>query len=139
MDNTTINTAAENQQANTQPEDNSKQQRTFTQEEVNKIVSDRLERERNKKADNSEYETRMNELNTRENAFACKEFVKSENLPDELLEMFDTTDSEKFKETVRKIDAIYCKRYRPSTTGVRTNNVGGNSGADLIADAFRRK
>lgn len=132
-----INTTAENQQTNTQPEE-SGAQRTFTQEEVNKIVSERLERERNKKVDNSEYETRLKELTERENKFACKEFLKEHQLPDELLEVINTSDVEKFKATAESIGNIYRKRA-PVTTGLRTSNNGNGKSEDVISKAFQRK
>lgn len=130
-----INATAENQQVNTQTEENNTQ-RTFTQEEVNQIVSDRLKREQNKKVDNSEYETRMNELKARESKFACKELVKECEYPEELLDLLDTSDVEKFAETTKKIDKIFRERYSPKiTTSVPSGNFCGNS--DPIAKAFK--
>ncbi len=137
MENINTNTTAENQQATTQPEENGTQ-RTFTQEEVNQIVSDRLKREQNKKADNSEYETRMNDLKARENAFACKEYAKDNDIPDELLSLIDTSDVEKFAETAKKLDKIYRERFRPNiTTSVPSGDGGSNTPAERIANAFK--
>ena len=135
MGNTNTNTTAENQQVNTQPEENGTQ-RTFTQEEVNKIVSERLERDRSKRTDNSEYETRMNELKARESKFACKELVKECEYPEELLDLLDTSDVEKFAETTKKIDKIFRERYSPKiTTSVPSGNFCGDP--DPIAKAFK--
>ena len=69
------NTAA--QQTNADPAVNgeSKQQgRTFTQEEVNQIVSNRLAQER-AKGEPTEAEKRESELAAREAALACREYI----------------------------------------------------------------
>ena len=98
----------QNQQpeATTHPEDNgvSASNKTFTQEEVNRIVSERLARERMKAAEPSEADRREKDLAQRENALKCKELVlNSEDYPKELLEVFDTTDFDKFKESADKL------------------------------------
>ena len=99
----------QNQQpeATTHPVDNgvSASNKTFTQEEVNRIVSERLARERMKAAEEpSEADRREKDLAQRENALKCKELVlNSEDYPKELLEVFDTTDFDKFKESADKL------------------------------------
>ncbi len=70
------NTVAEEQQETTQPEDNGTQQseKTFTQAEVNKIVSERLARERARsEAMYTDIEARENAISDKERAFADKE------------------------------------------------------------------
>ena len=69
------NTVAEEQQENTQPEDNGTQsEKTFNQDEVNKIVSERLARERAKsEAIYADIEARENAIADREKEFADKE------------------------------------------------------------------
>lgn len=135
MENMSTNLPAENQQVNTKPEEN-KTQRTFTQEEVNQIVSERLKREQNKKVDNSEYETRMNDLKARESKFACKEFLKEHNYPVELLDLIDTSDFKRFAETAEKFEEICKRQINPKiNTGVRTGNSSSN--IDLVANAFK--
>lgn len=68
------NTAA--QQTNADPAVNgeSKQGRTFTQEEVNQIVSNRLAQER-AKGEPTEAEKRESEIAAREAALACREYI----------------------------------------------------------------
>lgn len=129
------NLTAENQQATTQLEDNGAQ-RTFTQEEVNKIVSERLKREQNKRVDSYEYETRLKELTERENKFSCKEFVKSNGYSEELLEILDTSDVENFKKTAAAIEKIYSSN-RKITTGISTSNNAYRDSENAIANAFK--
>lgn len=68
-DNTTPNT---NQQQNTPPEGNGSAGKMFTQEEVNKIVQERLARERAKATDDATLTARENELKAREEAFNAR-------------------------------------------------------------------
>lgn len=130
---------AGSQQGFTKPEDNSTQ-RTFTQEEVNQIVSERIKREQSKRLDNAdnEYETRVKELDARENLLTCKEFVSNNSYPAELLDILDTSDSKKFIETAEKLDTIYSQR-KPLriTTGVPSGDFTGESQEQRIAKAFK--
>ena len=102
------------QQPTTQPADNGNQggSKMFTQEEVNQIVRERLARERAKNTppepteeekQQQAMEQRMKDLSTRENRFECRSYVADRRLPDELLDLFDTSD---FNEFVRKADTF---------------------------------
>ena len=139
MENTEINTTVEEtQQETTQPEGNGTQsERTFTQDEVNRIVSERLSRERAKTEtiDTNDFEAREAELKRRENIFSCKEYLAGEKLPHELIDVFGTDDVEKFKSNVEKIRPLLHDPNAPSiTTGVRS---GGNSyEGDPFKEAF---
>lgn len=83
----------------TEPKDH----RTFTQEEVNRIVSERLNREREKAAQGGDLEWEL-DLSKRENILQCKELIrKDEKYPLQLLDILDTTDFKKFKETADKL------------------------------------
>ena len=84
MENETNNTTVANeQQETTQPEDHGTQsKKTFTQDEVNKIVSERLARERAKsEAIYTDIEARENAIADKERAFEDKEkaFLEKEN------------------------------------------------------------
>lgn len=100
---------------NTQPEDNSTQEeRTFTQEEVNHIASERLARERNKSEPTPE-EQKSKELDARESRLDCKEFLINNNYPTELLDVIDVSNTEKFKDKVEKMyNLIMPYRHRPA-------------------------
>ena len=75
----------------------------FTQEEVNRIVSDRLARER-AKSEPSPLDEREQAIKAREAKFDCREYIKSSGLPESLLDVFDTSDAETFKKNVEKLD-----------------------------------
>lgn len=97
----------------TQPEANGAPAgKTFTQEEVNKIVSDRLAKERAKQEPQSDpaaeqLAQREKELAARESRMTCTEYIKEKRLKPELLDIFDSSNAEQFKETVEKLLEVY--------------------------------
>ena len=91
------------------------QEKTFTQEEVNKIVSDRLAKARARfdEAKSNANEQRENELTARENRLACKEYLLDKGYSAELLDCVDTSDIETFKTKVDKIQKIQRPLHTP--------------------------
>jgi hypothetical protein len=67
--------------------------KTFTQEEVNRIVSERLAREREKPVDDE----RERNLKAREARLDCRDYLDSKKYPAKLLDLLDSSDVEKFK------------------------------------------
>ena len=99
MNEETMNTQ---QPTNSTPEDNGGQGgKMFTQDEVNRIVSDRLARER-AKAEPQEDE-REKALKARESRMDCREYIASKKYPPALLDVLDISDSEKFKAVADKL------------------------------------
>lgn len=80
-------------------------EKMFTQDDVNRIVSERLARERQKMAPSPE-DTREADLKAREARMDCREYISAEGFPAALLDLFDTKDAEKFKAAVKQLDAI---------------------------------
>lgn len=95
------------------PEDQ-KEQKTFTQEEVDKIVEKRLSRERKKFTSLLNGETPKEiELSEREKAVELKELrldmgelLKSKNLPAEALELLDYTDRKSCEKSIDTLKNI---------------------------------
>lgn len=84
------------------------QGRTFTQEEVNAIVRDRLAREREKNAPQTdereqEISAREKAVSDRENLLACKEYIAGYKYPESLLELYSTENADEFKANVEKL------------------------------------
>lgn len=103
-----INNQNVEQQPTTQPADNGKQgnERTFTQAEVDRIVKERLERDRAKRrapAEPSEAEKKEMELTAKENRLTCREHLLGSGLPSSLLDVLDTSNPQKFKSA---LDAV---------------------------------
>ena len=81
--------------------------KTFTQDEVNRIVSDRLKREHEKMNEQpSETEQREKELLNRENKMSCKEYIAENGYSSELLDLFNTDNVDEFKENISKLYKI---------------------------------
>lgn len=127
-----------NNELDTQSEENGvKAEKVFTQEEVNKIVSDRLERERAKAANNAkstENEKEI-ELRTRENRLTCKEFLIDNGYSTELLDCVDTSDIEQFKMKVKKIQSIQDKSPVHTRRIFQANEVLKK---DIAEEVFKR-
>lgn len=127
----------------TQPEDNGAPAgKTFTQDEVNKIISERLTRERSK-AEPDPSELRDKELTARENTLTCKEFLSEKGYPAALLDILDTTSSDVFKQKVEKLleafPALDPKVGGKTPIATGSTMRSGSAGFDPIAEAFKRK
>ncbi|MCI6348898.1 MAG: hypothetical protein MR880_11515 [Negativibacillus massiliensis] len=137
-----------NTQNNTQTPEGNGGERLFTQDEVNRIISDRLSREREKPKDDereTEFKEREKALEAKENTLACREYISSlkidEGHKSVFLDALDTNDSEKFKDSVNKLvtglglDKPQIKFYSP-IPGCSNVHVSANND---IADAFKPK
>ena len=84
--------------------DGNNEPKLFTQSQVNEIVRKRLERQ---KEDTQAFEDKIKSLETREKDISkresrlnCKEYLNDHNYPEEMLDIFDTSDVEDFKSRV---------------------------------------
>lgn len=106
MDN--INTqTGENTNTQQNGEGTQTEEKTFSQEDVNRIVQERLAKERNKNnAQSPDLDKREQELVKRENRITCAERLNEKQYPAELLDILDTSDPDKFMEDVKKLETI---------------------------------
>ncbi|MDE7262559.1 MAG: hypothetical protein K2N78_10975 [Oscillospiraceae bacterium] len=75
--------------------------KTFTQDEVNRIVSERLARDRaDRAAAPSPADEREQVLKAREARLDCRDYLDSKKYPVALLDVLDTADVDKFKAAV---------------------------------------
>ena len=137
-DNNNVNTGANNA-----PGANAGTERTFTQEDVNRIVQERLAKERGKNEPTPD-QIREKDLAARESAMTCKEYIAEKNYPKELLELFDTADHEQFKKNVDKMKELFPDIFtdpskKPFIFTKGTNGGAGLGGSDPIAEAFKLK
>lgn len=117
--------------------------KTFTQEDVNRIVSERLARDRaDRAAAPSPADEREAALKARETRLDCRDYLDGKNLPAVLLEVLDCSDLEKFKAAtdtlVNRFPSIARANEIPPPYSA-TTGTGGNygTGGFLIADAFK--
>ena len=110
----------------------------FTQEDVNRIVSERLAREREKPVDDE----RERKLKAREARLDCRDYLDSKKYPAKLLDLLDSSDVEKFKSAadamIEGFPSIMQPAYDvppPYSSGAGTGSNHGTVSA--IADAFK--
>lgn len=111
-----------------QQAENNGSERTFTQDEVNTIVADRLARERSKSAERvGDLDAREKDLKAREEALeaksqrfnqweareACKQYLTDNHISTALL---DTSDPEAFKTAVKAVQSVTGNGYTITTT-----------------------
>ena len=86
---------------NTSNEGTSTEQKTFTQEEVNRIVQDRLAKEKSK--GNEDLERRTRELDARERRMNAIDELRKNDLPDYLVDALNMNTNEDFQKSMEAI------------------------------------
>lgn len=114
-----------------QQAENNGSERVFTQDEVNRIVAERLARERSKGAESADDLTaREKDLKAREEALeaksqrfnqweareACKQYLTDNHISTALLDKLDTSDPEAFKTAVKAVQSVTGNGYTVTTT-----------------------
>lgn len=122
---------------NTSPEGTGTE-RTFTQEDVNRIVQDRLAKEKSK--GNEELERRTAELDRREKRIQAGEILQQKGLPGELIDLVNLDSDDSFEKTLKLLEKTYKshsaeQRKGPSGVTPATGTSPG-SGTDSIRRAM---
>lgn len=126
--NTKTNTDNTNSTAPTGAEQEQTTAKTFTQDEVNSIVSERLKRERESIA--KQLEQREKELQAKENVFACKEWLNKNGYPTELTEFFNAENKEDFITRVSGMVEKYPNFYKTAATASEQSEETAPTGAE---------
>lgn len=142
MDNMEMNnsTPAEGEQTTELTGKSGTEPRTFTQEDVDRIVQDRLSRERKKfqPQEPDPLEQREQELKQREMAFDIKELLNNEKYPAELADILQYSNMDEFKKQYEALKQFLPRPNAPRivfSTGVSNGNNGG-MGTDPIRKAM---
>ena len=114
----------------TQPE-SSEPGKTFTQEDVNRIVQERLARERNRVPSDAEktLEEREKAVAARERESADKAVRKSKNIPEEVYEALNCASEDAFNKSLEILSPYFQKAREPifnavgPTNGTNTDSV----------------
>ena len=97
------------------------EEKLFTQEEVNRLIKDRLKRVRAKAADEHDLDIKSREdaltkresdLKARETALQCKEYLMKQGYPSDLMEILDSNDFETFRKKADKVMQLNGSRHR---------------------------
>lgn len=134
------------QQTQQDPTPGAKGGRTFTQDDVNRIVSERLAHEREKLQASAKDDEREKALAAREARLDCREYLDTKGYPAALLDVLDSSDTDRFKTAVEKLVQTFPQITGKSSgpvirEGWKPGEATGRSSAipDPIAAAFKPK
>lgn len=109
------NTSAEGTQTST--EGTQQSGKTFTQDDVNRIVQERLAKEKSKASSNEDFEKktaelekRTTELEARENRLNAVTALRNAGYPDELADVIRCSNADELKKSMEVIDKIIKER-----------------------------
>lgn len=89
--------------------------KTFTQEDVNRIVGERLAKEKAKNSGEADLAKREQELAQRELHMSAKELLSEKGLPVQLFDALNCTDEETMKKSISTIEKIF-NEYKANAT-----------------------
>ena len=117
-------------------------ERTFTQQDVDRIVAARLAQDRADRAKPSPVDEREQALKAREAKLDCREYLDAQGYPAALLDVLDSSDAARFKASVEKLVKAFPAIAHSITRtgwvpGENTSRLG--AGPDPIAAAFKPK
>ena len=87
--------------------------KTFSQEDVNRIVGERLAKEKAK--NESDWQQRERDLQKRELRMTAKEYLNEKNMPVELLDALNYTDEETLQKSVEIIEKFIEEKAQEAT------------------------
>ncbi len=114
-------------------------EKTFTQEDVNRIVQERLAKEKVKNSGEADFVKREQELAQRELHMTAKELLSEKGLPVQLFDALNCTDKESMEKSIATIETIF-NQYRANATsniqfkGFQPGGTGMIPNAKEIAD-----
>lgn len=126
------------QNTSTEGTQTSTEGKTFTQEDVNRIVQERLAKEKSKT--NEDLEKRAAELDMRERKMDAVQKLRENGLPDYLVEALNMETDEAFQKSMEAIKKM--KGESPDASGTviigKGNPIGTvtKNNADRLRDAF---
>lgn len=113
------------------------EEKTFTQEDVDRIVEERLEEQQREASE--ALKQRESDVKAREQRIECKEYLLDRCHPMDLLDILDTNDVEQFKTMVDKLNGVYGKRQvAPPLASSELNEIGAYYEDKRTSDAFRK-
>lgn len=137
------NTQSENMgnETEVQGQTEKKEEKMFTQDEVNSFVQSRINRMKGQiaKEAKTEYEQKLSDLEARENKLMIKEVLQARNMPKELADVITCTDETDLNKKLDLISRIYDKKGKKpeETTGFRIG-AGTSSHTGMCVDPVRQ-
>lgn len=94
-------------------------EKTFTQDDVNRIVQERLAKEKAKNNGEADFAKREQELAQRELDMTAKEMLSEKGLPVQLLDALNCTDKETLEKSIATIETVF-NEYKANATKQQT-------------------
>ena len=125
----------QNQNQNTDPASGQGTgEKTFTQNDVNRIVQERLAKEKAKNSGEADFAKREQELAQRELHMTAKELLSEKGLPVQLFDALNCTDKETMEKSIATIETVF-NEYKANATGnIKFKGFQPGSGS-IIPDA----
>ena len=103
--------------------------RTFSQEDVNRIVQERLAKEKAKSSGEADFTKREQELARRELHMSAKELLSEKGLPVQLVEALNCTDRETMEKSVETVEKYFeeCRANARSSIRLKGFQPGASS------------
>lgn len=118
-------------------------EKTFTQDDVNRIVQERLAKERAKSSGEADFAKREQELARRELHMTAKELLSEKNLPVQLFDALNCTDEDTMKKSIATIEKIFNEYKANATKQIKFTGFQPGAGtvpqAGIAADLEIRK
>lgn len=121
------------------------QEKTFTQDDVNRIVQERLAKEKAKNNGDTDLAKREQELNRREMTIRAKEILSEKGLPKELAEVMRYEDEDSLNKAIGIIENMkgFKKEEQREYMVLGNNRLPESNGdfgtLDPIKEAFQKK
>lgn len=90
-------------------------EKTFSQEDVNRIVQERLAKEKAKNNGDADFAKREQELVQRELHMTAKEMLSERDLPVQLFDALNCTDKETMEKSIATIETVF-NEYKANAT-----------------------
>lgn len=103
-------------------------EKTFTQEDVNRIVGERLAKEKAKNSGEVDFAKREQELARRELHMTAKELLSEKGLPVQIVDALNCADEETMKKSIETFEKVFAD-YKANATQVKFK--GCRPGASL--------
>lgn len=94
-------------------------EKTFTQEDVNRIVGERLAKEKAKNSGEVDFAKREQELAQRELHMNAKELLSEKGLPVQLFDALNCTDKETMEKSIATIEKVFSDYKANATSNIK--------------------
>ena len=94
-------------------------EKTFTQDDVNRIVQERLAKEKTKNSGEADFAKREQELAQRELHMTAKEMLSEKGLPVQLFDALNCTDKETLEKSIATIETVFNEYKANATSNIK--------------------